>query len=450
MAGRAFQRRCSVLLATGAGCILHLACPAVFLTRALQARSSSIVVQSRLARHARCSRRAAASESDSSALVFWSLDSGAGLQRLEQHLELNDYLGGTLGATVNDLFVLEQIPDYDLLHYNFRRVHEWRLRVLSEIPAIDRSEAVTVDVRRHSPEHEAYLRKSIKSPKPTNSEPVADSQKNPEEPAQVESSSSIEQITNPVYHTDSYLFRLDNCKVVDFAESSDETAQDGQKPFNVVLDRTIFHPQGGGQPGDKGTITAQVEGESRGLAPLAINRVSLQAGGAVVHNCLVDASDAEAWQAAINDGIAIVCCNVDEIWRRESARLHSAGHLIDAAVDAAGCKWIAGKGYHFPDGPSVEYKVGPESRQIDMGNGEEKDAILKELQAGVDLLTVGAAPVRVSYKDDVRYVEMGGVECPCGGTHVKDTSEIGQIVITKIKKKKGNIKISYSVKASAK
>lgn len=440
-----------MLLATGAGCIFHLACPTVFLAKTLQARSSSIAVQSRFGRHARCLRRAATSQSDGIALVFWSLDSGAGLQRLEHHLELNDYLGGTTGATVNDLFVLKQIPDYDLLHYNFKRVHEWRHRVLSEIPAIDKSEAVTVDVRKHSPEHEAYLGNQIKSqPKPVDSEPVVDTQKKLEEPAHVEPSSSVKQITDLVYHVDSYLFRLDNCKIVEFAESSDETARDGQKLFNIVLDRTIFHPQGGGQPGDKGTITAQVETDSLGLAPLAINRVSLQACGAVVHNCLVDASHAGAWQAAINDGIAIVRCNVDEIWRRESAKLHSAGHLIDAAVEAAECKWKAGKGYHFPDGPSVEYKVGPESRQIDMGNAEEKDAILKEIQAGVDLLSGGAAPVRVTCKDDVRYVEMGGVGCPCGGTHVKDTSEIGQIVITKIKKKKGNIKISYSVEPSAK
>jgi len=51
----------------------------------------------------------------------------------------------------------------------------------------------------------------------------------------------------------------------------------------------------------------------------------------------------------------------------------------------------------------------------------------------------------VSHKDGSRLVEMAGSECPCGGTHVKDISHIGRILINKVKKKKGNIKVSYTL-----
>ena len=39
-----------------------------------------------------------------------------------------------------------------------------------------------------------------------------------------------------------------------------------------------------------------------------------------------------------------------------------------------------------------------------------------------------------SFEIGERLVNVGGAECPCGGTHVKNTSEIGSITVTKIKK----------------
>jgi Ser-tRNA(Ala) deacylase AlaX len=47
---------------------------------------------------------------------------------------------------------------------------------------------------------------------------------------------------------------------------------------------------------------------------------------------------------------------VDESYRRLSARIHSAGHLLDMAVRRAGRTDLKpGKGYHFPTSPYVEY-----------------------------------------------------------------------------------------------
>ena len=44
----------------------------------------------------------------------------------------------------------------------------------------------------------------------------------------------------------------------------------------------------------------------------------------------------------------------------------------------------------------------------------------------------------------VRVVCVGGpTGCPCGGTHVRNTSEIGRIVMTKVKKVKQSMRFSY-------
>ena len=48
---------------------------------------------------------------------------------------------------------------------------------------------------------------------------------------------------------------------------------------------------------------------------------------------------------------------VDEQRRKLNTRLHSAGHILDMAVNELGYAWIPGKGHHFPDGPYVEYQA---------------------------------------------------------------------------------------------
>lgn len=74
--------------------------------------------------------------------------------------------------------------------------------------------------------------------------------------------------------------------------------------YAIELDRTLFHPQGGGQPADRGWI-----GE------LAVESVAAR-GESIVH---IVAQPLPSGEVAIR---------VDEDARRLHARLHSAGHLI--------------------------------------------------------------------------------------------------------------------------
>ena len=141
--------------------------------------------------------------------------------------------------------------------------------------------------------------------------------------------------TESLYQTDTYLFKCE-------ARVLAVVPIEGDKPgWSVMLDRTCFHPQGGGQPADSGTITAIDGGE-----PFAVSMCKKEAAGVVRH---------EGVTAAPAFGVgATVRCVVDESPRIKNARVHSAGHLIDVAMTeslaALQVSLRPTKGYHFTPG----------------------------------------------------------------------------------------------------
>mmetsp|Transcript_110512 Transcript_110512/g.219733 ORF Transcript_110512/g.219733 Transcript_110512/m.219733 type:complete len:339 (-) Transcript_110512:196-1212(-) len=246
--------------------------------------------------------------------------------------------------------------------------------------------------------------------------------------------------TDPVYFTDTYLFELDGCEILEAFRPAQqpEGLLEGHVKFTVVLNRTIFHPQGGGQPADNGILS------SKSLPEISVTMVSMRKeDGAVLHDCTVEPAQADAWLAKV--GTANVSCRVDADRRRLAARVHSAGHLLDVAVTAVGLKWIPSKGYHFPDGPYVEYVLNDESRRIDPKKAGDKEAIIADIQANIDRLVTEGGKVGVEYQDGVRRIRMGDEECPCGGTHVRDFAEIGKVQVKKVQNKQGNVRLAYTV-----
>jgi Ser-tRNA(Ala) deacylase AlaX len=238
--------------------------------------------------------------------------------------------------------------------------------------------------------------------------------------------------TEHTFLTNTWLFQLEDCEVL-------ELLQPGAGKLQVVLKKTIFHPQGGGQPADVGTISAP------GLPDLKVSMTTLRKeDGAVLHDCEASEDATAAWTKAVG---AKAVCRIDEERRRLAARIHSAGHLLDAAVQAANLHWIPGKGYHFAEGPYVEYVMGESSVKVDFTpkKAAEKEKIIQSIQANIDNLVSSGGAVNVSYVDGMRRVEMAGEECPCGGTHVHDVSEIGKVEIKKLQNKQGNVRLSYTV-----
>eukprot|EP00908_Phaeocystis_cordata_P009040 Transcript_19765.p1 GENE.Transcript_19765~~Transcript_19765.p1 ORF type:complete len:263 (-),score=78.78 Transcript_19765:320-1108(-) len=195
----------------------------------------------------------------------------------------------------------------------------------------------------------------------------------------------------------------------------------------VVLDASPFHPQGGGQPSDVGTIVSEAG------ASLDVRSVRMDRGtGVVVHEV------AAAEPLAPGERVR---CVVEEATRTTAARVHSAGHLIDTAMarcDVGEDVLKPTKGYHFAEGAYVEY-AGALSV-------EEREALLPRLQAALDQLVEEALPVEVSTADDGgRVVSIGGVGCGCGGTHVSTLDQIGRVTLKAIKKKGKALRVSYSV-----
>mmetsp|Transcript_42296 Transcript_42296/g.67734 ORF Transcript_42296/g.67734 Transcript_42296/m.67734 type:complete len:534 (+) Transcript_42296:760-2361(+) len=222
-----------------------------------------------------------------------------------------------------------------------------------------------------------------------------------------------------------------------------------QEPkFTVVLDRTIFHPQGGGQPADIGSMKCPTSG-----AVFQVEFTEAKQDVVFHHGKFEDPAK------SFGQG-SVVDLEIDRANRELNARLHSAGHLIDHAMSLAGCNLIATKGYHFPSGPSVEYKgkISAEERaSLKAAVEEHANQLVQQaiptrvidakFEDAADLCIPGQAPIGDGNEGEtVRIVLVGSVKgCPCGGTHVQNTKQIGGIKIRKVANKKGMLKISYEL-----
>jgi len=226
--------------------------------------------------------------------------------------------------------------------------------------------------------------------------------------------------TRALWLEDTYLFQTDALVL------AVERTADG---WAVALDQTCFHPQGGGQPADSGVIRPRGGG-----AAFEVNTmVRLDKGSGVVWH---EGPGIEA-QPPLAVG-ASAACEVDPANRLAAARLHSGGHLLDAAMRAAGCELVPSKGYHFSPGSYVEY-----SGKL---SAEERDALLPRLQLEVNrLISEGGATAVATGEGGMRIVTLGGVSCPCGGTHVRNAAEIGALTVEGIKGKGKVTRVSYSL-----
>lgn len=200
-----------------------------------------------------------------------------------------------------------------------------------------------------------------------------------------------------------------------------ESVSEDSGRWVLVLDRTVFHPQGGGQPYDQGLI--------RGPGGLfRVEEVRL-VDGAVRHLGRFE-------EGGLAPG-ASVRCEVDAARRTLHSRIHSAGHVLDMAITRLGLGWKPAKGYHFPQGPYVEY----------VGDLEGKDpARLKaDLEAACAALIAENPATECRVEDGRRLVGWAGASSPCGGTHVAALTEVGAMAVRKIKREGPHVRVGYTV-----
>ena len=255
--------------------------------------------------------------------------------------------------------------------------------------------------------------------------------------------------TKPVFWDDTYLFQ-GNAACVE--SGTEENVKDGSMMTTLILNATLFHPQGGGQPTDTGEII------SRDGNTFIVNMVRQRPDNTIVHYGTYE-NNAEPFSTGEELRLQVNGEN-----RLKASRSHTAGHLLDIAMMRTGRIMKGLKGYHFLKGAYVEFE----------GKVEPKDRppLVAMLQKHCDALVAENMPTTYIYatsKEElekaclegaaegaiamgrldvapVRVVNIGGGGIPCGGTHVRNTSEVGKITVTKCKVKKGVTRISYNTK----
>lgn len=204
------------------------------------------------------------------------------------------------------------------------------------------------------------------------------------------------------------------------------TSADGN---GVRLDRTVFYPTGGGQPGDSGVLRLTDGAELR-----VVTTVKGESEEDIVHILEEGAS-----LPAVGTSLT---ATVDWERRYRHMRMHSCLHLLCSIVPGGvtGGQIGDGKGrldFDLPD-QTLDKEALTErlnalvEEDLPIGASWISDA---ELEANPELVrTMSVKPP--SGSGSVRIIRIEGVDVqPCGGTHVRRTGEIGPVVVSRIEKK---------------
>ncbi|MGC2191935.1 MAG: alanine--tRNA ligase [Candidatus Dormiibacterota bacterium] len=196
--------------------------------------------------------------------------------------------------------------------------------------------------------------------------------------------------------------------------------------IEVVLERSPFYAEGGGQVGDRGSL------DWEGGSALVLDTTS-PGLGTRVHRCRVEQGELTSGQ--------LVLATVDPVSRGGCAAHHSATHLLNAALHRQLGEGVVQRGslvsseratfdFSWPKPLSPEQLVALE-RQLNL-------AIRADLERRVELLSLdqarrsGALALpEESYGEDVRVVSFGDFSRElCGGTHVERSGQVGSAVLT--------------------
>lgn len=218
-------------------------------------------------------------------------------------------------------------------------------------------------------------------------------------------------LTERLYYTDSYLR--------EFRANVVETAGGGCR---VYLDRTAFYPASGGQPHDMGTI----------------------AGAALIE--VADEGDriAHVTSAPVAAGEAV--CRIDWPRRFDHMQQHSGQHLLSAVL------------VELYNAATVGFHLGADTSAIDISASLD-DADLAAAEVRANRIVFENRPVSISFRDasaaeglrkaseregTLRIVTIDGLDrSACGGTHVRSTGEIGPVLIRKLDRAHGNLRIEF-------
>lgn len=221
--------------------------------------------------------------------------------------------------------------------------------------------------------------------------------------------------------TDTKLIYMDNMDGV-YTKEFDATVVESQGS-ECVLDASAFYPEGGGQPSDIGFLILPSGEEAKVMRVFRKGRIwhSLDKPappvGSKVHGIL-------DWEL-----------------RHAHMRMHTAQHIISGII------------YDKYEARTVGNQIHKNRSRLDFAPFKPSEEILKEIEKLTNEVIAAAIPVDIAFEErasfekrsdamrsnldlippsvrTLRIIKIGSIdECPCGGTHVRNTSEIGRLTI---------------------
>ena len=231
------------------------------------------------------------------------------------------------------------------------------------------------------------------------------------------------KITSEIFRDDPYKKECE-AKILDFGDNW------------IILDQTVFYAEGGGQLGDTGLIKA--------------GQQEIQIENTVKENDLIKHIFNSKFDFEIGDNVT---CIIDWGRRYKLMKMHTSLHLLCSLVNAKVTGGSVGDGKGRLDF-NLDFKPNKEALKDNLNDliqGNHDITIswisAQELDKNPNLVkTMSVLPPRTN--GSIRMVRIGdNIDYqPCGGTHVKNTSEIGLVEINKVENKgKLNKRVAISL-----
>ena len=223
---------------------------------------------------------------------------------------------------------------------------------------------------------------------------------------------------------------LDNPYETDFCAKVLSVSPGNKKGTAVVLDRSLFYPESGGQTADRGK-----------LGDFDVVDVREGEGESVVHIIRGEGAPGDKVEG-----------HIDWAWRFDHMQQHTGQHVLSRAfIETAGLQTVS---FHMGEDTSTIDLEGAGFDESVCRRSEELASSIIEENRPVTTKTVPIGEVNESELrrkvpdgvTNVRLVEITGFDrIPCCGTHVAGTGELRVIKVLRHEKAKGNERVYFKV-----
>lgn len=226
-------------------------------------------------------------------------------------------------------------------------------------------------------------------------------------------------MTELLFRDDAYAFECE-AKIIAVTEAA------------VILDRTVMFATGGGQPGDSGVLRG-ADGTHWRIAEAVYTNPEKTV---VAHKLAADNGDARPQVGAQ------VTLMLDAERRLNHMRMHTALHLLSVVLPFPVTGGSIGEqesrlDFDMPEGGLDKTEITNRLNNLIATNAPVRARLVPEAELDANpalVKTLSVKPPRGA--GVIRLVEIKGLDLqPCGGTHVRNTGEIGPVVVTGIEKK---------------